>query len=216
MKKILLFACAAVFAFASCGNKTAAPAGEGDSTAVEAVVSETVESAIADVNAALETGDVSKVQTVLATLQATYAQLVKEGKLEDAKVYASKIQEFVTEHSEDIQKIASGDATISSLINGIKNLPTSAETTAEEAAAAVQSDALSLVDAAKAAAQTAVEEKVNEAKDAAVQKATEAIAPAAQKAAEAKANVDAAKAKAEEKQAQAQATVDAAKKLLGK
>jgi len=216
MKKILLFACAAVFAFASCGNKAAAPAEENDSTAVEAVVSETVESAIADVKAALETGDVTKVQGVLATLQATYADLVKSGKLEDAKAYASKIQEFVAENTEAIKKVANGEATIASLIEGIKNLPTSAEATAEEAAAAVQADAISLADAAKAAAVAAAEEKVNEVKDAAVQKATEAVAPAVEKAAEVKQAVDETKAKVEEKKAQANAVADATKKLLGK
>lgn len=206
MKKILVFACAAVFALASCGNKTAAPAQEeGDSVVVESVVNDAVESAVADVNAAVESGDVTKIQTVLATLQTTYAELVKSGKLEEAKTYASKIQEFVNTHSEEIKKVAEGNTTIVSLIDGIKNLPTSAEATAEEAAAAVQADAQALVDGAKTAAKEAVEAKVDEAKNAAVQKATEAAAPVVEKANEAKAAADAAKNAA-----------DAAKKLLGK
>lgn len=216
MKKILLFACAAVFAFASCGNKTTAPSEEVDSTAVEAVVDETVESAVADVTAALEAGDATKVQTALAALQATYAKLVEEGKLEDAKAYALKIQEFLAEKSETIKNLANGEASILGLIEGVKNLPTSAEVTAEQALAAVQADAKTIADGAKDAAKAAVDAKVEEAKDAAVQKATEAVAPAVQKATEAAQKAAETKSKVDEKVQQAKAVNDAAKKLLGK
>ena len=204
MKKILLFACAAVFAFASCGNKTAAPAEEADSTSVEAIA-ETAEAAVSDITAALQSGDATKVQGVLETLQATYAKLVEEGKLEDAKAYASKIQEFIAAHKDDIQNVASGNTTLSSLIGTITNLPTSAEATAEELKSAIQADGNALVGGAKDAAESAVKDSANQAKDAAVQKATEAAAPVVEKAQQAKEAADAAKNAA-----------DAAKKLLGK
>lgn len=219
MKKVLLFACAAIFAFASCGNKTTPAEGGADSTADSTTVvaeSSDAEAAIAGFTTALQSADPTTIQTTLAALQTKYAELVKEGKLEDAKTYASAVQQFVNEHSEEIQKIANGNTTITSLLEGVKALPTSAETTAEEAAAAVSSDAQSIVDAAKNAATTAVNEKVDEAKAAAVKKATEAVAPAVQKATEAKSKVDAAKSKVEEKKAQAQAVGAAAKSLLGK
>lgn len=218
MKKILLFACAAVMAFASCGNKTAAPAEtvDSDSVAVSEVAQAAADSLEAIVSNALQSADPAQIKGALATLQTAYAQLVKEGKLEDAKTYASKIQEFINSNTETITKVANGDATITSLLNGIKNLPTSAETTAEEAAAAVSTDAQSLADAAKTAVTAAVNEKVDEAKAAAVKKATEAVAPAVEKATAAKKTVDDAKAKVDEKKSQAQAVGAAAKALLGK
>lgn len=215
MKKILLVACVAVMAFASCGNKTT-PAEAVDSVEVEATVDNAADEALALVATQLEGTDANALKAALANLQATYAALVEAGDLEGAKAFALKIQEFVAEKSEAIKNLANGEATILGLVDGIKNLPTSAEATAEEALAAVQADAKTLAEGAKEAAKAAVEAKVEEAKAAAVEKATEAVAPAVEKAAEAAQKAAEAKAKADEKVEQAKAVNDAAKKLLGK
>ena len=155
-------------------------------------------------------------QKSLETVKETYAKLVESGDVEAAKTYASSVQKFIDENSEKINTVAKGETTVVSLINGIKNLPTSAETTAEAAAAAVMSDAQTVANAAVDVAKATAEQKVSEAKAEAVKKVTEATAPAVQKAAEAAAAGAAAKAKVDEKKSQAKATVDAAKTLLGK
>ena len=222
MKKILLVACVAVLAFASCGNKTA-PAADVDSTATEVNVDEKVDEAVALVQKQLEGTDAEGLKGAVANLQTVYGQLVEEGKLDEAKAYASKIQEFVATNAEAIQKVANGETTILQLIEGVKNLPTNAEATAEDALNAVQADAKTIADAAKDAAVNAAEEQVDAAKEAAAAKVAEATAPAAAKVAEAAAKVDEAankvneaNKKVEEKVEQAKAVNDAAKKLLGK
>ena len=227
MKKIMLFVCAAALTFTSCGNKTKADTEATDSV-VEATGAQTpADSIISVISTQLESADPATVQASLETVEATYAQLVESGDLEGAKTYASAVQKFIDENSEKLNTVAKGETTVASIINAVKNLPTSAETTAEAAAAAVKSDAQTLanaaVDAAKATAEQKVNEaktevanKVNEAKTQAVKKVTEAAAPAVQKATEAATAAAAAKAKVDEKKSQAKATVDAAKTLLGK
>lgn len=153
MKKIL-FISAAVLAmtFASCDNKTAAPAASADSataqtldTASLAPEAKTALSTLTGVvSQALQNKDPKALTTTLANMQATYKALVNAGKLEDAKTYASAIQNFIKEHADAIKTVASGNTTIASLVNGIANLPTTAETTADEAKAAVAADAVSL------------------------------------------------------------------------
>jgi len=206
MKKLLVFACVSLLILASCGNKTKSNVEGVDSLSdsVEVVAGD-VQSMVTDVTSKLTNADPTVVTGALESIKTTYAELVKEGKLEEAKQYASAVQKFVAENSDKLSAAASGNTTVVSLIEGIKNLPTSAETTAEQAAAAVKADAKAAVEGAGEAA-----------KAAAVEKATQAAAPVVEKAAETKAAVDAAKVKADEKVNQANATVDAAKKLLGK
>ncbi len=233
MKKIFLFACVAALTLASCGNKTKANAeAEANDSVAEATVEQTqaqaqADSVIAVISTQLESNDPATVQKSLETVKETYAKLVESGDVEAAKTYASQVQKFIDDNSEKINTVAKGETTVVSLINGIKNLPTSAETTAEAAAAAVKSDAQSVanaaVDVAKATAEQKVNEakteaanKVNEAKAAATKKVTEAAAPAVQKATEAAAKANAAKTKADEKVNQAKTTIDAAKALLSK
>ena len=75
-----------------------------------------------------ETKDASKIEATLTKVKEEYAKLVEEGKVEEAKKYALKIQEFISNNSESLKSAASS-ATVVSLIDGIKNLPTSAEAT---------------------------------------------------------------------------------------
>ena len=215
MKKFLLVACVAVLAFASCGNKTA-PAADADSTAVEANVEAFADDAVALVQKSIESADAESLKASVANLQSVYAKLVEEGKLVEAKNYALKIQEFVANNAESLKKVANGESTILQLIEGVKNLPTTAEATAEDALNAVQTDAKTIAEGAQAAAAAAVENQVEQAKAAVNEKVSEAVAPVAEKVAEAAAKVDESAAKANEKVEQAKAVNDAAKKLFGK
>ena len=147
-------------------------------------------------------------------MQATYKALVNAGQLDEAKAYGQSIKNFLAENAESIKIVTDGNTTIANLVNGIKNLPTTAETTAEQAKQAVTDDAVNLaapyiqkaaqtaatVEAAKAALQSAPEaakkivENVPEAaKEAAKTAATNAVNNA-KAAAEKKANEEVTKA----------------------
>lgn len=204
MKKIFMFACVA-FALASCGNKAASTDAEAqDSTNVEAVVPAEAEEITSALDEALnaDTKDASKIEAALTKVKEEYAKLVEEGKVEEAKKYALKIQEFIANNSESLKSTAN-NATVVSLIDGIKNLPTSAEATADDAVAAVKADAKTVGEAAKNTAEAAATNAANTAKTAAENKVNEASTKASEK-------VNDAANKANE------AIGNAANKLLGK
>lgn len=201
MKKI--FIASALFAaltLASCGNsnKTAAPAADStatdsieqvDTTALAPEAKTALSTLTATATEAIKNKDPKVLTTTLANLQATYAALVNAGKLDDAKTYGSAIKNFIVQNADAIKSVASGNATIASLIDGIKNLPTTAETTADQAKAAVASDVVSLASPylQKAAATTATAEAAAAALKNApttVQEAAAAIAGNAKTAAE--------------------------------
>lgn len=192
----------------SCGNKTATSANATDSTAVDTtVVAEGVDAVAGELETALTGKDAQSVQSTLEKIKAEYERLVSEGKLDEAKAYASKLQEFINTHAEEITALTSGNTTVTSLVNTVKNLPTSAEATAEEAVAAVKSDVKNAANTAVENAKQGVADKVNDAKTAAETKATEAVNKTAEKANKA---VENANKKASD------AINNAAGKLLGK
>lgn len=201
----------AVLAFASCGNKTTQDAEGLDTAAVALEVPAEAETTISALTEELTNGDADKVSVALATVQTTYAELVKSGKLDEAKKYASAVQDFVKENAEKIKEVTKGNETITKLIDGVVALPTSVEATAEEAAAAVTTDAKNLVEQAQATAKEAAEEAVEGVKDAAKAKVAEAENKAKEKVNE---KVEEAKTKANE--AATKAINDAASKILGK
>ena len=139
--------------------------------------------------------DATTLQTTIATIQAKYAELVKSGNLEEAKVYASKVQKFINSNAEKIKNVAAGNTTIAALIDGIKKLPTSATTTAKEAAAAVKSDASNITNTAAGSVKGTTTNAVNDVKQKATDKANETIDKTNKKANEA---VEKAKKKASE------------------
>lgn len=196
MKKLILFACAAVIAFASCGNKAANA--EGDATVDAQAVADSITSVL---KGYITEGDTAGLQKALASMQALYGELVESGNLDAAKEYASAIQEFVSENADAITSYTGGNTTVSALVEGIKNLPTSAEATAEDALSAVQEDAKDLA---------------SDAVSSATEAASEAVAPVTEKVEEVEGNVEEAKSAAEEKVSQAKAVSDATKTLLGK
>ena len=215
MKKVVLFACVA-FALASCGNKAANSEAETqeDSVVVNLNI-DNAEEITSDLDEALkaDTKDPAKIEAALTKVKDEYAKLVEEGKVEEAKKYALKIQEFISNNSESL-KSAANNATVVSLIDGIKNLPTSAEATAEDAVAAVKADAKTVGDAAKNTAEAAATNAANNAKSAAETKVNEQKAKA-----EAKVNDAANKAADKVNDAANKANTaigNAANKLLGK
>ncbi|MCI6617907.1 MAG: hypothetical protein MSD82_03535 [Prevotella sp.] len=211
-KFLLMFVAATALVLASCGNKTnAGAAKEADSAAVDsgtaaALAPElqgTFDALTNQLTSDVESKNPSKIVASLANLQVIFKNLVESGKLEEAKSYGNAIKQFVSDHADAIKSAAAGNATIASLIEGVQNLPTSAEATAEDAKAAVVSDVTKLaspavakgattienakaaVDAVKDApdaAKAAVETKANEQAAKAKQKAGEAVDKAASKA----------------------------------
>ncbi|HEY9550962.1 MAG TPA: hypothetical protein VIQ97_01635 [Prevotella sp.] len=192
MKKVFLLAVtAAALSFASCGNKTAPAANGADSAATDSTevldqtAQEEANSLVSTLASQLDSKDAEGLQGTIQSLTAKYSELVQSGKLEQAKAYAGKVQAFLNEHAEQIKSITNGNATVAALIEGVKKLPTNAEATVEEAAAAVKSDAQNLVNTAKENAKTAVENKVNEKVDGAKAAANKAVEDANKKANEA-------------------------------
>lgn len=189
-----LFVCAVAFAaltLTSCGNKQSGNAAPTDSIADTAAVVDNAEGeAVAgEMKAKLEAGDAEGFSTIVTEAKAKIDQLVKEGKVEEAKAYASKVKQFIDENAETIKQVTGGNETVSSIVSAIGAIPSSAEDAVNAAGEAVKSDAENAVNSAKEAA----ENKVNEAKDAAKQKANEEVDKAKQKANDA---VDKAKQKA--------------------
>lgn len=209
MKKIVLFAAAiAAISFTSCGNKTNANQSANDSDsiavvdtasanqAINALADPTLKSAAeqltSEVTKNLENNDPKTLTSTLAALQLKYQELVNSGKLEEAKKYGAAIKTFIKENQEKIKQFTNGNATVNTLVNGIINLPTSAEATVEQAKAAVSGDLSKLVTAGSAA-DAAIKNMPETAKDAAANAANTA-AKNAEDAAKAKVNEEAAKA----------------------
>lgn len=197
MKKILVCAMAIMaLSFTNCGNKQSGNADTAvDSLAneTEAVATDAIESeaeALAnDMKTKLDEKDSKGFSDIVATAKQKIDELVKEGKVEEAKAYASKVKQFVDENAETIKQVTNGNETINSIVSTISALPTDAQNAVDEAATAVKSDAENAVKSAKDAAETKASEakeeakkKANEAVDNAKQKANDAVDKAANKA----------------------------------
>ena len=211
MKKIFFFATLAVLALASCGNKTAQDAEGLDTAAVALEVPAEAETAITELTEQLTAGDADKMTVALASVQTTYAELVNSGKLDEAKKYASAVQEFVKENAEKIKKFANANDAITKLVDGVVALPTSVETTAEEAAAAVDADAKSIVEKIQRDAEETAEEAVE-----GVKEEVNAKVDAAKEKVNQKVNEKVEEAKTKANEAASKAINDAASKILGK
>ena len=180
MKKLFaLAAVAAAMSLGACTNnaKTAEENLDFENATPETVVSTLVEK--------VQSGDATAVVEAVETIQAELKDALDSGDVEKATEYASKIQAFVTENAEKLKELNVNTVTLTDIINAVKNLPTTAEGVAEDAAAAVEADAEAAKDAAVEAADAAVEEakaKANEAVEAGKAKANEAVQDAADKA----------------------------------
>lgn len=205
MKKVFLFVAAMALTFASCGQKTQSNSADSDSTASELVEGTDASSddaataaltheekaqvneVCSDLKSSFEKKDGNAAIAALAKAQTVYKSLVGQGKLDEAKAYGAAIKNFVSSNAEALQNLAEGNVTISNIVEGVKNLPTSAETTAEQAKAAADAAADALKNAPAAvrnAAENAANQAVNNAKTAAQNKVNEEVNEAKQKAAD--------------------------------
>lgn len=186
MKKLFFFAgILAMTALASCGNKQNAPA-EGETIEVAAPEDDDVVSML---DAQLKSKDPNALMKTLAAIKEKYAQLVKAGKLEEAKAYMAKAQTYLKEHAAQITAIAGEDSEVSNLVNSVTSMPEAAQNAAEEAAKAVDAKTKEAVETAKSDAKAKVNEaaakanaKINKKANEAGQKAHEAVGKAAAKA----------------------------------
>lgn len=190
MKKVFMMAAAVatMLVVASCGNKqTPSANAEADSTTTELADTTAATTAegentedTASLDALIANKDTKGLQTSIAAIQEHYAQLVKEGKLEEAKAYAEKMKAYLNSHAEEIKNIASGNTTITDLVNYVSKLPTDAKTTAEDAKKYIDNLPSSVANAAKTAATTAANKAVDDVKNT----ANEAVSSAKKKAEE--------------------------------
>lgn len=205
MRKVILSIMAvAAISFTSCGDKATTNATDKDSLdAVEATDSNTVavptvEQAISDITESLEAGDKAALETKVEAAQAAVASLVQDGKLDEAKAYAEKIQNFVKANKEKLA--ATGSALVSSFVETTEKMNLdNLEATAKDWASAVKSAAegsgqqvMSDVEGAVKDAASDVTGKAEEVKD----KAQAAKQAAEDEAAKLKAKADEARAKA--------------------
>lgn len=166
MKKVFLMAMAAIaFIFAGCGDKKTTPSGnQADTTIVmDASADATADSLTSELDVQLAQNSSDAVQATLTSLQNKYAELVASGKLDTAKAYAAKIQQFLNENAEKIKAAAANNATIAALVTGIQNLPTTAEATAEQAEEAVKNNAKDMMKKAEHETNQAIDKAKREA-----------------------------------------------------
>ena len=170
MKKVFFIAlAAAAITLCSCnggnkpsqanGNDSTATTTDSTSAAAPEMNQETkttFDNLTAQLASSLKAKDSKAVISSLANLETIYKNLVDKGNVEEATKYASAIQQFVNEHSEELKTYTSGNASIAQLVNGIASLPTTAGTTAEEAKKAVSTDVVNLASKAIASGSTTV------------------------------------------------------------
>jgi len=161
------------------GNAVPADSIASDSLAIDtAAINGEVAALTGDMQAKLEAKDSKGLTEIVESAKQKIDELVSEGKVEEAKAYASQVKQFIDNNAETIKQVTNGDATISSIVSAISSLPTNAENAVDAAGDAVKADAENAVQSAKDAA----ENKANEVKDAAKQTVDNAKAAAKQKA----------------------------------
>lgn len=166
MKKVFLMAMAAIaFIFAGCGNKKTTPSdNQADTTIVmDESADATADSLTSELDVQLAQNNTDAIQATLTSLQNKYAELVASGKLDTAKAYAAKIQQFLNDNAEKIKAAAANNPSIVALVSGIQNLPTTAEATAEQAEEAVKNNAKDMMKKAEQETNQAIEKAKQEA-----------------------------------------------------
>ena len=166
MKKVFLMAMAAIaFIFAGCENKKTIPSdNQADTTIVmDESADATADSLTSELDVQLAQNNTDAIQATLTSLHNKYAELVASGKLDTAKAYAAKIQQFLNENAEKIKAAAANNVTIAALVTGIQNLPTTAEATAEQAEEAVKNNAKDMMKKAEHETNKAIDKAKREA-----------------------------------------------------
>lgn len=182
MKKLVLVALAFLaVAVSSCNQKSNSASSENDSTAVvDAATAQlsgdnlaTFKNLTGELLKDIQAKDFGKVISSLANLQVVYKNLVAAGKLDEALAFGSTVKNFIAQNEEQLKSFTAGNATVASLINGIKNLPTDAGTSAEAAKNAVSAAVTNFASPSLAKGATAV--ATAEAAAEAVKNAPEAV-----------------------------------------
>ena len=169
MKKIFFaIVTIAAITFSAC-NGTAQGGSETDSISAEAVqATEAATEAINELSTAIESASAEDTKTILTQAKEYITKLQQEGKIEEAKAYLVKVQQYIKDNEEKINEFAKDNEAVSSIVSAIKAIP---------------ADALNAADAIAEDAETAAEdlkeagsEALEEAEEAA--KAAEAETPA--------------------------------------
>lgn len=166
MKKVFLMVMAVIaFIFAGCGDKKTTPSYNqaGTTIVMDESADATADSLTSELDTQLSQNNTDAIQASLTSLQNKYAELVASGKLDTAKAYAAKIQQFLNDNAERIKAAAVNNATIAALVAGIQNLPTTAEATAEQAEEAVKNNAKDMMKKAEHETNQAIDKAKREA-----------------------------------------------------
>lgn len=149
MKKLLFtIAAIAVLVFVSCGSKsktkteTAEPL--VDTTALAPDLKLGFDALSTQLTNALKSNDAESVTKALANLTAMYKTLANSGQLDELKRYGMLAKNLVEEYAGEIKNLATEIPAISKLYSNIEALPVSANTTLDEAKAAVSDEAISM------------------------------------------------------------------------
>lgn len=216
MKKLYaIVAAVAALTFTACGNKTENTA-ECDSTCTEKCACEPCECdpcecsdvtccktegqfCAEEFNEALETTDVTLIEKKFEEAKAYIAQLIEQGKNEEAAKYTEQLQQFIAENKEKIENAGAGNVALTDLVESVVALPTNVADLATSLGVQAKDAAVGAKDAVEGAAadavaagqqkveagKAAVEQKANEAVEAGKQKANEAVETGKQKTGEA-------------------------------
>ena len=190
MKKIFsMMVFVAAFALTSCDGRSSAKTAETDSLIVDTVAVLEDETPMSDdinyLTETIEQGDATQVKDAIGLVVSKIQELVNSKKFATAAAYATQVQEFVECNKQKLQEMNINTASITELVNMVRNLPAKAGETAGAAAEAVKADAKAAKEAVKAAAAQKVEEgkaKVNEKIEEATRKADQKIEEATRKA----------------------------------
>lgn len=150
MKKLLfIIAAIAALVFVGCGSKsktkteTAEPLVDTTELAPDLKLGFDALSTTQLTNA-LKSNDAESVTKALANLTAMYKTLANSGQLDELKRYGMLAKNLVEEYAGEIKNLATEIPAISKLYSNIEALPVSANTTLDEAKAAVSDEAISM------------------------------------------------------------------------
>jgi len=166
MKKLFLMLAAALgLTLASCSGNQNSEVADADQ-------------AISTLTEKLQAGDTQALQSTIQEVQNYITELQASGKTEEAKTYVAKLQEWLNTNAEQVKSVVGDNATVNTVINAIKAIPTDVVSDATDAAADLQQAGQDAVDEAKAKEQAVKDAVDAEAK--AVKDAVDAV-PAAGK-----------------------------------
>jgi len=155
MKKLFISALAVgALCLSSCGNKTNKAENPTDSltevTLGEANDSVSELSSLANtLQEQLKNKDIQGLQNTLSSLQDKYQELLKSGKVEEAKEYAKKVKEFVDANGDKIKESAKDNKTLSTLVDQVKGFSLDTKSDVKAGAEEIQSNVKEGVDNAK-------------------------------------------------------------------